>query len=161
MALDTALCAPNTLSRKAPKKTFAFVAIGGTGGRPHLKVVWCSTRDRVDQRLQGFLVDVRLQFFVVERGPRYGRGESRRTILIGRHGLEHQLADQWDGLFARSDVGQTIDAAEEGIITAEGEGVTSSGLISIDDRNPKYLPSTGEQTSPHVQPRSAVLFLQV
>lgn len=60
MALDPTLGAAHALSSDAPQKPLALVAVGGCGGRPHLKVMWCGTGNGVDQSLQGLLIDVTL-----------------------------------------------------------------------------------------------------
>ena len=58
MAFDTALGAAHALPGDPPKQPLAFIAVGGGGGRPHLKVVWCGGRDGVDQSLQGLFINV-------------------------------------------------------------------------------------------------------
>ena len=58
MALDPALGAAYTLSSDAPQQALALVAVGGRGGRPQNEIVRSGRRDRIDQSLQGFLVDV-------------------------------------------------------------------------------------------------------
>ena len=64
MALDSALGAAHPLPGDAPEEPLALVAVGGRGGGPEDKVVRRCTRDRVDQGLKGFLVDVKfLQWF--------------------------------------------------------------------------------------------------
>lgn len=50
-----ALQALHALPCDAPQQPFAFVAVGGRGGRPDLKVVWGSGRNGVDQCLQRLL----------------------------------------------------------------------------------------------------------
>lgn len=60
VTLDATLGAAHALSSDAPQKSLALVAVGGGGGRPHLKVVWCSTGNGVNQSLQGLLIDVTL-----------------------------------------------------------------------------------------------------
>lgn len=60
VALHAALGATHALSSNAPQQSLAFVAVGGSGGRPHLEIVWRSRRDGVDQSLQGLFVDMTL-----------------------------------------------------------------------------------------------------
>ena len=52
------LVAANPLPGYPPQQPLALVAIGGGGGRPGGEIVGGSRANRVNQRLQGFLVDV-------------------------------------------------------------------------------------------------------
>ncbi len=64
MALDATLSAAHTLPGDTPEKSFALVAIGGWRGRPENKVMRSCARDRIDQSLESFLVDMKfLQWF--------------------------------------------------------------------------------------------------
>lgn len=47
MALDTTLGAAHALPGDAPQQPLALVAVGGGGGRPHLKVVGRGAGDGV------------------------------------------------------------------------------------------------------------------
>lgn len=58
MAFDAALRAAHALPGDTPKQPLAFVAVGGCGGSPHLKVVWGSGGDGVEQSLQGLFIDM-------------------------------------------------------------------------------------------------------
>lgn len=58
VAFDAALGAAHALSGDTPKQSLTFVAVGGGGGCPHLKVVWSSGGDGVDQSLQGLFINV-------------------------------------------------------------------------------------------------------
>lgn len=60
VALDTALRAPHPLPGDAPKKALALVAVGRRGGGPGDEFVRRGRGDRVDHRLQRFLVHVHL-----------------------------------------------------------------------------------------------------
>lgn len=59
VTLHTTLGASDALSGNSPEKTFTFVAIGGTGCGPRLKVVRRSARYWVDKCLKCLLVHVR------------------------------------------------------------------------------------------------------
>lgn len=58
MAFDATFRAAHALSGNTPKQPLTFIAVGGGGGRPHLKVVWSSGGDGVDQSLQGLFINV-------------------------------------------------------------------------------------------------------
>lgn len=58
--------APLSGEPSSTHQALAFVAVGRRGGRPRLEVVRSGAGDRVDERLQGFLVDV--HFLVAETG---------------------------------------------------------------------------------------------
>lgn len=60
VALDTALRAPHPLSGDTPKKALALVAVGRRRGSPCDEFVRRGRGDRVDHRLQRFLVHVHL-----------------------------------------------------------------------------------------------------
>ena len=60
VSLDPALGAPQTLPCQTPQQTLALEAVGWRCGRPYDELVRRCARDRVDQRLQGLLVDVLL-----------------------------------------------------------------------------------------------------
>ncbi len=60
VALYSALCAPDALSRQAPQQALALVAVGRAGRRPKEEVVRGGAGDRVDKRLQGLAVHVQL-----------------------------------------------------------------------------------------------------
>lgn len=60
VALDTALRTPHPLSGDTPKKALALVAIGRRRGSPCDEFVRRGRGDRVDHRLQRFLVHVHL-----------------------------------------------------------------------------------------------------
>lgn len=60
VALHPTLGAPHALARDAPQQPLTLVAVGGCGGCPHLKVVWCGAGDGVNKSLQGFFVHVTL-----------------------------------------------------------------------------------------------------
>ena len=59
MALHAALGAAHSLPGDAPEEALALVAVGGRRGRPEHEVVRGRARDRVDQGLKGFLVDMK------------------------------------------------------------------------------------------------------
>ena len=60
VALDPALGAAHALASDAPQQALTLVAVGGRGGRPDFKVVWCGAGDWVDEGLQGLFVHVAL-----------------------------------------------------------------------------------------------------
>lgn len=51
MTLDPALGAPHALAGDAPQQPLTLIAVGGRGGRPHLKVMGRGAGDRVNQSL--------------------------------------------------------------------------------------------------------------
>lgn len=56
MHFDPTLGTSHTLPGDAPQQTLTLIAVGGRGGRPHLKVVGRGARDGVDKSLQGLFV---------------------------------------------------------------------------------------------------------
>lgn len=60
VALDTALRTPHPLSGDTPKKALALVAVSRRRGSPCDEFVGGGRGDRVDHRLQRFLVHVHL-----------------------------------------------------------------------------------------------------
>lgn len=68
VTLNGALGTPDALARQPPEEAAALVTVGGPGGRPGGEVVRRCVRDGIYQSLEGFLVHVHLEFFVVERG---------------------------------------------------------------------------------------------
>lgn len=58
MAFHTTLGAAHALPGDAPEQPLAFVAVGGGGGGPHLKVVWGGGGNGVDQSLQGLFINM-------------------------------------------------------------------------------------------------------
>lgn len=55
---DPTFCAAHTLPGNAPQQTLTLVAVGGRGGRPHLKVVRRGAGYGVYESLQGLLVNM-------------------------------------------------------------------------------------------------------
>lgn len=55
---DPTFSAAHTLPGDAPQQALTFIAVGGRGGRPDLKVVGRGAGDGVDQSLQGLFVHV-------------------------------------------------------------------------------------------------------
>ena len=51
VTFDPALGAPHALAGDAPQQPLTLVAVGGCGGRPHLKVMGRGAGDGVDQSL--------------------------------------------------------------------------------------------------------------
>lgn len=60
MAFDATLRAAHALPGDAPQESLTLVAVGGGGGRPHLKVMWSGAGDGIDECLQGLLIDMTL-----------------------------------------------------------------------------------------------------
>lgn len=60
VAFDAALRAAHALAGDTPQQPLTFVAVGGSGGRPHLKVVWSGGGDGVDQSLQSLFINMAL-----------------------------------------------------------------------------------------------------
>lgn len=58
MTFDATLGAAHALPGDTPKQPFAFVAVGGGGGSPHLKVVGGGGGNGVDESLQGLFINV-------------------------------------------------------------------------------------------------------
>lgn len=60
VAFDATLRAAHALSGDTPQQPLTFIAVGGGGGCPHLKVVWGGGGDGVDQSLQGLFINMTL-----------------------------------------------------------------------------------------------------
>lgn len=60
VAFDAALRAAHALTGDTPQQPLTFIAVGGGGRCPHLKVVWSSGGDGVDQSLQGLFINMAL-----------------------------------------------------------------------------------------------------
>lgn len=60
VAFDATLRAAHALAGDAPQQPLTFITVGGGGGCPHLKIVWGSGGDGVDQSLQGLFINMAL-----------------------------------------------------------------------------------------------------
>lgn len=60
MTFDATLRTAHALASDTPQQSLTFIAICGRGCCPHLKVVWSSGGDGVDQSLQRLFIDVAL-----------------------------------------------------------------------------------------------------
>lgn len=78
MTLDPALGAPHALAGDAPQQPLTLIAVGGRGGRPHLKVMGRGAGDGVDQSLEGLLVHMTL---LQEKETEEGRGVIVRELV--------------------------------------------------------------------------------
>lgn len=51
MNFNPTLGTAHSLPSDAPEQTLALIAVGGSGGRPHFKIVRCGAGDGIDQGL--------------------------------------------------------------------------------------------------------------
>jgi len=112
VALHAALLALEALSGQAPEQALALVAVGRVREVAHLEVVRCRQRDGVDERLQGLLVDVLLELFVVEG---LARGGHACAALVRAQG---HVRHQSDRLAALRHVRHGVDDLVEGVVLA-------------------------------------------
>lgn len=94
VTFDATLGATHALSSDTPQQPLAFVAVGGGGGGPHLKIVRGGGGDRVDQGLQGLFIHVALlqrEENKCELNVKRDYQKEEKAVILLRRSRTHQF----------------------------------------------------------------------